>query len=212
MAALIQRKPTEPYEDTNGRARGGSNDGGRRELSDPPIPSAQLGLWLFMMAVTMLFAGFASAYIISRRGQAWLDIPRPTVLWYSTSLLLLSSGTLEMARRALRRSQLPALKGWLSLTTLFGLSFIIGQLEAWRQLRAAGLYLPTNQHSSFFYLLTGMHGLHFLGGIAVLLYALFQAAPATAGQALRGRINLCAVYWHFLTGLWLYLFWLFLSR
>src|SRR5215813_6540780 len=105
MAVVTQRRPNLPPGVMDGGRDGCSNGGGWDDSGDRPVPSAQLGLALFLIAVTMLFAGFASAYIISRRGKDWQDIPIPQVLWLSTTLLLLSSGALEKARRALKRAQ-----------------------------------------------------------------------------------------------------------
>lgn len=205
MAVVTQQRATVPPPVFNGDDGGDRDDGGR------PVPSAQLGLWLFLIAVTMLFMGFASAYIISSRGKDWQPIPMPNMLWVSTALLLLSSGALELARRSLKTARVGLLYRWLWVAALLGGAFLVSQLEAWRSLRRAGLYLPTHPHSSFFYLMTGAHGLHVLGGLVVLAYVIFQAARGVYTRRLHRSVGLCAVYWHFLGGLWLYLFWLFLG-
>ena len=91
----------------------------------------------------------------------------------------------------------------LAATLLLGLAFVGGQYLAWTQLAAQGLYLATNPNSSFFYLLTGVHALHVLGGMAALAYLLLQLAAR--GSVRRNLINGVAVYWHFMAALWLYL-------
>lgn len=166
----------------------------------------QLGLWALLATLSMLFAGFTSAYLVRRAGSDWQPISMPGILWFNTGLLLSSSITLERARACMRRSRADALKRWLLATTLLGLAFLVGQLFAWRQLAAQGVYVPTSPHSSFFYMLTGVHGLHLLGGILALFYALSRVWRSPWTPAGANTLNLCTAYWHFVDGLWLYLF------
>ncbi|MBI4467820.1 MAG: cytochrome c oxidase subunit 3 [Acidobacteria bacterium] len=167
--------------------------------------TAELGLWIFLSTVTMLFAGFTSAYLVREAGSDWRPIPVPPVLWLNSGLLLLSSFAIEMARARQRRMEAGRYNGWLAGTTLLGTAFLAGQLLAWRQLAAEGLYLPSNSHSAFFYVLTGVHGLHLLGGIGALLYALIAIRRPAPPPAAIQHLKLCATYWHFVGGLWLYL-------
>jgi cytochrome c oxidase subunit 3 len=171
-----------------------------------PLSTAQLGVWALLGTITMLFAGFTSAYLVRRVGSDWWPLPLPGVLWFNTGILVLSSITLELARAAMKRLRLSALKGWLLLTTTLGLVFLGGQFVAWRELVAQGVYLPTSPHGAFFYILTGLHGLHVLGGVLALLYALNRAWAARLAPGGANPVNLCATYWHFVGGLWLYLF------
>ncbi len=171
-----------------------------------PLNTAQLGLWALLATLSMLFAGFTSAYLVRRAGSDWQPISMPPILWFNTGLLLSSSITMELARTSMKRWRLEAFKGWLLMTTLLGLTFLGGQLFAWRQLAAHGVYLPTNPHSSFFYMLTGTHAMHLLGGIGALLYALSRAWRSFWTPHEATRLDLCATYWHFVDGLWLYLF------
>ncbi len=171
-----------------------------------PISPARIGAWLLVAAITILFAAFTSTYLV-RRGEAdWRVGPLPVVLWATTALILASTVTMERARKSARDGQMRGLRLWLGATTALGLAFLGGQWAAWRQLVEAGIYLATNPHSSFFYLLTGAHGLHLAGGIGALLYAL-RTAPAAATPADALDIaDPVATYWHFLAGLWIYLF------
>jgi cytochrome c oxidase subunit 3 len=94
--------------------------------------------------------------------------------------------------------------GWLSGTLAFGLLFVAGQYEAWRQLAAQGLYLATNANSSFYYVLTAMHGLHLLAGIAALLFVISRLL-LVGNRFRRSTFEATAIYWHFMGVLWLYL-------
>jgi len=174
-------------------------DGGSDRGERLPIPSARLGLWIFLGTVTMLFAGFTSAYLVRQAGSDWQPIPRPPILWVNTGVLLLSSFLLEIGRR--RASP----RRWGAGATFLGVLFLLGQLLVWRALRAQGVYLPTNPHSSFFYILTGVHGAHVVGGIIALLSGLVLAGRDVSEERLSHRLSLCATYWHFVGGVWLYL-------
>ncbi len=182
--------------------------GGEDEASTEAtrLNTAQLGLWALLATLSMLFAGFTSAYLVRRAGVDWRPIALPTILWFNTALLLSSSLTVEVARASLRRGRSEALKGWLFGTTLLGLAFLVGQLFAWRQLAAQGIYVPTSPHSSFFYMLTAVHGAHLVGGLGALLYVLRRAWRYRSTQRERNTLGLCAAYWHFVDGLWVYLF------
>jgi cytochrome c oxidase subunit 3 len=98
------------------------------------------------------------------------------------------------------------MKSWLLASAGFGVLFLAGQLVAWRQLVAAGVYLPSTLHSSFFYVLTGLHGLHLIGGIIALSWVLAKALLNRITPAKGESLQLCALYWHFMDGLWVYLF------
>lgn len=171
------------------------------------INSAQLGMWLFLATVTMLFAGFTSAYLVRQTtGSDWQSIPIPSALKLNTLVLILSSVTLEIGRFGHRRRRAGALRGWLLVTTLLGVGFLSGQWLAWLQLKGYGLYLPSNPHSSFFYILTGLHGVHLAGGIVALFTMLWKARRSGTEARLENSLKLCASYWHFMGALWLHLF------
>ena len=173
------------------------------------VPPVQLGTWIFLATVTMLFAAFCSAYVIRRAGAGWTPIAMPLVLWLNTALLVGSSLTLEAARSAGRREGATGAPRWVLATTGLGLLFLVGQVIAWRQLVTQGIYVPTSPHSAFFYIFTGLHGLHLLGGIAFLLYLSARLARGGPGESSGGDSRLitpCATYWHFLGALWILLF------
>jgi cytochrome c oxidase subunit 3 len=146
---------------------------------------------------------------IRQASTDWTHIGAPRIMFASTAVLLLSSLLMEMSRRGFdgkptSEIEVPR-KGrmLLAATLLLGLAFVGGQYMAWRDLAAQGLYLATNPNSSFFYLLTGVHALHVLGGIAALVYLLSQLAAR--GSVRRNLVNGVVVYWHFMAALWLYL-------
>jgi cytochrome c oxidase subunit III len=175
-----------------------------------PRKGSESGIWIALFAITMSFAAFTSALFIRQASTDWTHIAAPPILFVSTAVLLLGSFMMEASRRELDGSK-PASqinehgKGlvFVAVTLLLGLTFVAGQYLAWRNLAAQGLYLATNPNSSFFYLLTGVHALHVLGGIAALLYLFIQLAvrKSVRRNLLRGVV----VYWHFMAALWLYL-------
>jgi len=179
--------------------------------------ASRSGIWLGLFTITMSFAAFTSALFVREGTSDWGHIALPSVLYFNTLLLLFSSGTIEISRRYLSGGRvIDAEKsrkgtGWLLFTLVLGIAFCIGQFSAWRQLRAQGLYLATNPNSSFFYVLTFMHVLHLLAGIAVLTF-LTGRVLASHGTFRRSLFDNAAIYWHFLGVLWVYLFVLCLMK
>src|ERR1700732_990027 len=173
--------------------------------------ASRSGVWVAIFAITMSFAAFTSALFV-REGAAvdWTHLVLPPILYANTVVLLLGSVTLVMASRAVNAHSLldshamKTVMGWLIATLALGSLFIAGQYEAWRQLAAQGLFLSTNPNSSFFYVFTGMHILHLLGGIAALVYLIGQLAGSHTTFR-RAAFQNTAIYWHFIGVLWLYL-------
>jgi len=185
----------------------GGDDGGPEDHGAAfPISKGRVGLWVLMAAIVMLFGGLSSAYIVLRGVPEWQNIAIPSILWLNTAVLLASSTTIEAARRFLRHDRQEAMKTWLTISGVFGLLFLIGQIIAWRQLVAAGVYLPSTLHSSFFYVLTGLHGIHLLGGVIAMAYVLNKGLKNQITPVRHESLTLCATYWHFMDGLWVYLF------
>ncbi|MDQ1410433.1 MAG: cytochrome c oxidase subunit [Acidobacteriaceae bacterium] len=173
--------------------------------------ASRSGVWVAIFAITMSFAAFTSALFV-REGSAvdWTHLVLPPILYANTLVLLLGSVTLWRASRTVNAHELldshvvKAVMGWLITTFALGLLFIAGQYEAWRQLAAQGLFLATNPNSSFFYVFTGMHILHLLGGIAALVYLVGQLVGSRTTFR-RAAFHNTAIYWHFMGVLWLYL-------
>ena len=169
------------------------------------------GLMVLLAATTMAFAAFTSAFVV-RRGISndWIALPLPRIVWANTAVLLLSSLLLELARRSLKTGRRTAFNRYWTAGTVLGALFLLGQAFAWWQLNAAGIFVATNPSSSFFYLLTAAHGLHILGGLTALVYVDVQALRLRLGLGKRTAVDVSAVFWHFVDGLWLFLMVLFL--
>jgi cytochrome c oxidase subunit 3 len=172
--------------------------------------ASRSGIWVAIFAITMSFAAFTSALFVRQGSGDWTHLVVPPLLYVNTAVLLMSSLTLELSHRTIARGlevEARALRSsvrWLSVTLALGLIFVAGQYLAWRKLAAQGLYLATNPNSSFFYVFTGMHGLHVLGGIAALAYLIGRLTGSRS--AFRpSAFDSTAIYWHFIGGLWLYL-------
>ena len=144
----------------------------------------------------------------------WLPVAVPRALFVSTGLLLLSSITLELARQKLKRSLQDSYSRYLLLTVLLGIVFLASQLSAWRQMAKQGVYLASHPHSSFFYLLTGAHAVHLLGGLLALMFLWLRSRRQLSEPAVVARRQAAAdavtIYWHFMDALWIYLFLLLL--
>ncbi len=187
-------------------------DGGgwSRDGSSFPVSKGQLGLWLFLTGILMFFGGLSSAYVVLRGAPSWQSIAIPSLLWANTIILISSSITLEVARVFIRRNRIDRMKFWLTASAMLGGAFIVGQIITWLRLLSVGVHLPTTLHSSFFYILTGTHGLHLLGGIVALGWVLRKAFAGSLTAFNHEALKLCATYWHFMDGLWVYLFLLLL--
>lgn len=181
---------------------------------------ARLGLLVGLVGIVMVFVSFSSAYVV-RQGlptldpgtntlvRDWFSVRLPGLLFLNTFVLLVSSGSMEMARhQALRavRNQTESGIPWLALTVLLGLSFLVGQWTVWEKLAASGFYLSTNPSSSFVYLLTGAHAVHLLGGVLALLFACGAALLRRKAESHAIVVDITAWYWHFMAVLWVYIF------
>lgn len=193
----------------NGGPRGNGHDGDNSERFSPN--KYRIGMWVALAGIAMMFVALTSAYVVrTSTSNDWRPIAMPRLLLLSTALLLVSSFAFEIARRTLKSGNTSAYQRWLLLTVLLGLGFLATQLMAWRQLVAQGIYVGTNPHGSFFYVLTGAHGLHLLGGVVALDFLLLRSWRKSFeehGTAKRQAIvNAVALYWHFMGVLWIYLF------
>jgi len=175
-----------------------------------PVSRGRLGLWLLLGSIVMLFGGFSSAYIVLRGIPSWQNVAIPSLLWVNTFVLLASSLTIELTRGSIQRGLTGLTKFWIGITGALGLAFLVGQIMAWQQMVDAGVYLPSTLHSSFLYILTGMHGLHLIGGLGGLTYVLVGTLRNLYTVTNHEPVSLCATYWHFMDGLWVYLFLMFL--
>lgn len=167
-------------------------------------------LYLLIVSVTALFAGLVAAFWFrSRVTFLWQDVEAPRALWMSTGVLAASSVMMELARLSLRRQEWAAYRRRLFLTVLFGLGFVACQAVSVTQLAAQGFYFRGNPHASVFYIFTGAHAIHLLGGMVALNLLLFKRGRGYRQHRLFA--SLTAIYWHFMGVLWLALFALLLA-
>jgi cytochrome c oxidase subunit 3 len=183
----------------------GGDDDNRHRKQSPSPRRYSTAIAIALVSILMFFMALASAFIILRQGSdAWVTVHLPRVLWVNTLILLASSFTLEAARRRLSRSDPSGFRKFWLITTGLGFLFVGGQLFAWRQLVAQGVYIASNQASSFFYIFTGAHAVHLLGGVAALLYVSFRKFDQKR-ISLRTAAEIASYYWHFMDSLWVFL-------
>lgn len=177
----------------------------------PKIATSKILLWLAIAGMIMMFAGLTSGLVVRQAEGNWITIIVPQAFYFSTAFILLSSVTMQLAVASVKRNNLNSVKTWLIVTLGFGLAFVFCQFLGYNSLVNQGVFFTGGTASgSFFYAITGLHLAHLLGGILSVMY--------TAGKSIMEKyhsdnylgIQLCATYWHFLDGLWIYLF-LFLS-
>jgi cytochrome c oxidase subunit 3 len=181
--------------------RGNSGGGQRRHNA---ADAASAALWLFIMVASTLFALFLAAYIMRMSQSDWFSITLPRQLWLSTSLLLIGSGLLQGSRSAAHKTHWQQARALFAAGGACALAFLASQWWGWQALQAAHVMAAGNPAASFFYLLTAMHGLHVIGGLAAWGWTARRAKQDQAGFA--WRLALCARYWHFLLAVWLALF------
>jgi cytochrome c oxidase subunit 3 len=193
--------------DSSGDGGDGGDGGGGDSSGATGVPQRAYitGMFIALAGILMFFMAFVSAYIVRKDmpNSAWIPLQVPRILWLNTLVLIASSLTLGRAHNRFTAKDEEGFRHWWATTTFLGILFVVGQIIAWRQLAAQGIFLATNPSSSFFYVFTGAHGLHLLGGILALLYVQFRATRKVA----RGTaIEVVSMYWHFMDGLWVFLF------
>jgi cytochrome c oxidase subunit III len=208
------------------RRHDGDDFGSR--FSNTRLRRARLGLVVGLTGIVMIFISFSSAYVV-RQGlptldprtnlllHDWYPVPLPRLLLINTGVLLISTFTMELARRQARKALAqpeaePRLSSdadekvsWLALTAVLGLGFLTGQWMVWRELAASGFYVSSSPSSSFVYLLTGMHGVHLFGGVVALLTAGVASALHRPADSQFVAVDVTAWYWHFMALLWIYI-------
>ncbi|HEV8491863.1 MAG TPA: heme-copper oxidase subunit III [Candidatus Angelobacter sp.] len=186
---------------------GGDGDDGGNGSGLPAIPfrAYYTAMQLALAGIIMFFMALTSSFLVRKAlGGDWVAINLPPILWVNSLVLLGSSVTIHLAGKRLEGGDRNSFRYWWALTIALGMLFLTGQLIAWRQLAAQGVFMASNPDSSFFYLLTAAHGLHLAGGVIALFYVSFRhwrksrITQATAA-------SLAGIYWHFMDGLWLFL-------
>jgi cytochrome c oxidase subunit 3 len=170
------------------------------------LPVEKIGLGVLLAALGSLFALFISAYLMRMQLADWRAVPKPTLLWINTGVLMLSSAALQWARGAADRDDLWSVRTATAAAAAMALAFLAGQVLAWQQLTGAGHFLASNPASSFFYLITALHGVHLVGGMVALAAVAARAWRRPDAGGLRLGLDLCGMYWDFLLVMWLVLF------
>jgi cytochrome c oxidase subunit 3 len=199
-------------DDRGGPPSGGEGDGGDSGPWNPrrtPQSTYTVGMLVAFAAISMFFLALVSASVVHKGlpGSTWVAFELPSILWGTSAIAILSSITLARARWAFKAGNYHAFSRWWSVTAALGVCFLAGQVFAWRQLASAGVYMVSNPSVSFFYVFTVAHGLHLLGGVIALLWIQYRKTriiPQNTATAV------AALYWHFVAGLWLFLFLFFL--
>ena len=207
--------PQPRLNDSGNGGRGLTPGGDLRPVKKYSPPPASTGIWVVLASITMSFLAFTSALVVRQGGATdWRHLTLPPILYLNTLLLLASSVALEVGRRDVRafmtaKTLVTKPGRWLYIALGLGIFFVAGQVDAWLQLRARGLYLATNPNSSFFYVLTVMHALHVFGGLGGLARVIRKLNSSTLRKS---TLDATSHYWHFMDGLWVYLLWLLWAK
>jgi len=189
-------------------------------------------MWFALISITMLFIGLTSGYIVRQGEGKWVQFALPQFFTVSTILIVISSFTMQWAVRSAKKGDTKNLKLAITLTTLLGIGFVISQYLGWSKLVSQGIvfvgdiksikgpyqYIPVgneaatqiaetgNVAGSFLYVITGLHVAHLLGGLIALFVVLSRSLLGKYSETNYNGVSICAIYWHFLDGLWVYLF------
>lgn len=166
----------------------------------------KFALWLFMVSVVMIFAALTSAYIVRQAEGNWLFFNLPQLFWINSGIIVISSITMHWGYLSAKRDSLDSVKIATGITAVLGFAFLVGQYLAWGALVENSVYFVGNPSGSFVYVLSGLHGLHIVSGVIFLMILFSSAMKLKVHSKSMNQIEMCATYWHFLGGLWLYLF------
>ena len=169
----------------------------------------KFSLWVAIGSILMMFAGLTSAYIVKRSQASWLMIEIPMMFWYSTATILASSVTVQLALKALKKREVINYRRLLAVTAVLGVLFIVLQIVGFRQFAAQDIRLVgagSNASYSFLLAISGLHGLHVLGGVVALVVIAIRALNSSTRSYSTVPLEIAATYWHFVDALWIYLF------
>lgn len=175
------------------------------------LPREKVGLRVFFVVATSLFLLFIVGYRMRMTYEDWVPLQEPMTLWLNTGFLVLASAAFQMATRAVAIGNEQSTRRAFYAGGVLSILFVTGQLAVWQQLNLAGHFVSSNPASSFFYLLTGVHGLHLVGGLVAWGRTLSKLHPGSDIAEAQMSVDLCTLYWHFLLLVWVVLFYLLLS-
>lgn len=170
------------------------------------MPPQKVALRFLLGVVGVMFGLFITAYYVRMELPDWRPMPESKLLWLNTGLLFAASIVLQVLHARLRRGRTTHVRSLLVLGALLTIGFVYGQMEVWQLMRADGYFMYNNPANSFFYVLTGIHALHILGGLFVWLRAGLRVLQGMPVARIALSVELCALYWHFLLLVWLVLF------
>jgi cytochrome c oxidase subunit 3 len=178
------------------------------DLVEQPISMhpKKFALWLFMVSVVMVFAGLTSAYIVRQAEGNWLEYDLPAIFYYTSGLVIVSSAFLQFAYFSAKKDNISNLRLGLIGSVLFGLAFLIGQWYSWVALVDKEVFFVGNPAGSFLYVFTGLHAAHLISGVIFLIIVLISTFRYQVHSQSMNVLEMATTYWHFLGGLWLYLF------
>lgn len=162
-------------------------------------------MWMTCVSIVMMFAGLSSAFIVKSNQANWLSFNVPVIFWYSTSVIILSSITMMLSRKAFLNREMEQYRKYLGVTMVLGVVFVIMQLTGFTQLWSRGITLTRNVSFSFLYIIVGLHALHVLGGVIALIFIYFRSYSSRKKVYTSVPIDLINTYWHFVDLLWIYL-------
>jgi len=162
-------------------------------------------LWVGIGSLVMMFAGLTSAYIVKRNQANWQTFDLPMLFWYSTVVIILSSGTIYLAEKAFKQREMLKYRNLLGVTVLLGVLFIVLQGLGFQQLWANGITLQASVSYSFLYVIVGLHAAHVLGGILAMLLLFVKTFSTKKRNYNSVPVELVSTYWHFVDILWIYL-------
>jgi cytochrome c oxidase subunit III len=166
----------------------------------------KFALWLFIVTVVMIFASLTSAYIVRQSEGNWLEFDLPQIFWYSSGLIILSSISLHWSYLSAKKDELGSVKLGMIITSILGLAFLVSQWYSWVALVDRDVYFVGNPAGSFLYVFTGLHAIHLISGVIFLIIVLISSFNYKVHSKNMVSLEMCMTYWHFLGGLWLYLF------
>lgn len=167
----------------------------------------KFSMWLFLLSVVMIFASLTSGYLVRKSEGNWLDFELPPIFWATTGILLVSSITHHLAFIHAKKDNLEQVRGWMIITALLGIAFLVSQFYAWVYLVGINVYFSGNNVAgSFLYVLTGLHALHLISAVIFVLWITLATFNFKVHSKNILGIELCTTYWHFLDALWIYLF------
>lgn len=192
-------------------------EAGRHEVDDQYEPgetvreTPRVALRFFLAIVTSLFFLFAAAIKMRMALPDWVPLIEPSLLWVNTAVLVLASVAFQWARNAGRRGDMATLRKGVYVAGALTIVFLVGQYVAWQELTAAGYSLQANPANAFFYVITGIHGLHIVGGLVAWGKTLDRLRGNADEAEIVSGVGLCATYWHYLLGVWIVMFTILLN-